>query len=156
MVWRRLDEPFEIRYEGLGELLGYEVEERPRAVVVEVKRGASFCGRPIYRYSYLFKGRKLGGGRALMTHWGFREGPASMGPATLGFGLFFPEVIESAYRRTPVEEREENLWWVIEELKGKQDIADREDRRGGGSIVAPQGGGREQGGRGADTQGARG
>jgi hypothetical protein len=95
MVWRRLDEPFEIRYEGLGELLGYGVEERPRTVVVEVKRGVSFCGRPIYHYSYLFKGRKLGGGRALMTHWGFHEEPAPMGPATLGFGLFFPEVMRA-------------------------------------------------------------
>jgi hypothetical protein len=117
MVWRKIGEPIELGYVGLDRFLGIEVEERPRTVVIAVGRGTAFCGRPIYRHTYYLKGRKIGGGRALVTHWSFEEGPAPMGPSTLGFGIFFPEMIESAYRRTPIEEQEEGLQSITEELE---------------------------------------
>jgi len=117
MKWRRIGEQIEIRYTGLDRIPGYEVQEGPRAVTIYVKRGTAFCGRPIYRYTVYLKGKKLENGVTLLTHWAFHEEPAPMGPATLGFSLFFPEIIEGAYRRTPLEEQEQLLWNIIEELK---------------------------------------
>lgn len=126
MAWRRLKEPVEIRYAGLDKFRGVEVELRPRSVIITVKRGVAFCGRPIYHYEYSFKGRRLRGGKALLTHWFFHEEPAPMGPATLGFGLFFPEIIESAYRKTPREEQEEGLVAIIEDLKKMERALEQE------------------------------
>jgi hypothetical protein len=124
MVWRRLEqagyESFEVRYLGLERRLGYEVEERPRTVIITIRKGTAFAGRPLYHYGFSFKGKKLDGGRALITHWSFHESPAPMGPNTLGLGLFFPEIIEDAYRRTPLDEQEELLYAFIEELKEAQ------------------------------------
>jgi len=119
MKWHRLDESVEIHYRGLEELLGYEVEERPRSVIVAVKRGTSFCDRPIYHYTVYFKGKKLTEGRVLVRHWAFEEGPAPMGPSTLGFGIFFPEIIESAYKKTPAEEQEDIAYWTLKELSSR-------------------------------------
>jgi hypothetical protein len=123
-MWRRLEqsgyESFEVHYRGLEGLLGYEVEERPRSVVITIRKGTAFAGRPIYHYGFSFKGRKLGEGRALITHWSFHESPARMSPATLGLALYFPEVIASAYKKTPLHEQEEILHDFIEELKGAQ------------------------------------
>ncbi|MEM2093827.1 MAG: hypothetical protein QXI32_00850 [Candidatus Bathyarchaeia archaeon] len=119
VVWRRLEERerFEVRYEGLESLLGYEVEENPKTVVIAVKRGTAFCGRPIYHQTYYFKDRRTSPGYALITHWEFHEEHTPMSPNTLGFTLWFPEVIGNAYRRTPVQVQEENLWWEMEDLR---------------------------------------
>jgi hypothetical protein len=51
-----------------------------------------------------------------------------MGPATLGFGLFFPEIIESAYRKTPREEQEEGLVAIIEDLKEMERALEQEEQ----------------------------
>jgi hypothetical protein len=118
MTWRKLDEDssFFLPYQKLQGLLGYEIEEKPKTVIVAVKRGTAFCGRPIYHYTYFFKGKKTPEG-VLVTHWAFHDEPAPMGPSTLGFGIFFPEIIEGAYRHLPLDEQWEVLWAIIEEVK---------------------------------------
>lgn len=117
-LWRKLDESVELKYRDLDKkLLNVMVGEKTRIVVIMVRGGVAFCGRPLYHWTCSLKGRKLPSGRVLLTHWAYRGEPVPMGSATLGFSIFFPEIIEGAYYRPSVAEQEEFVWGVVTWLR---------------------------------------
>jgi len=114
--WRELDEPIELRLDKVLKLDGYVrvISDDPANIIIKRGQGTTFSGRPIHHWYFYLKGFKRSprSRKVVFTHWDFEEDhPASRSPATLGFALFFPEVIEEF--ETPEDVARELLYDLL-------------------------------------------
>ncbi|MCD6406689.1 hypothetical protein J7L81_02300 [Candidatus Aerophobetes bacterium] len=121
MSWFELVEPVEVDMEKIQKLSEYGIlkgVELHEDGTITIKRGTAFCGRPIHEWYVTYKGEKKNG-KVVFTHFAFDEWHTSS-PNTLGFGLFFPEIVE------PFETSEDEIHEIaqdfIEELKDYENI----------------------------------